>query len=165
MENINISSEDTLQSIGQLFQNADTQRAAELTNAKTLIDINNKSLKAEQARLSAKYGKDDTRVTKLATQALNQKNMAPGLDAEITRSNLTSTGFNSTTSCLIQGTVYDATRTPMQGVTVYIANQNGRPAADNLSACTDANGLYAITLTRELIDVVNKDRSSFGGFQ
>ncbi len=157
MENTNISSEEVLQNVGKLFQHADTQRAAELANAKTLIDINNKSLTAEHARLSAKYGKTDPRVTKLAAQASIQKNMGPGLDAEITRSNLTSTGFNSTTSCLIRGTVYDATRTPMSNVTVYIANQNGRPAADGLSACTDANGLYAITLTKDLVDVVNKD--------
>jgi hypothetical protein len=157
MENTNISSEDVLQNIGKLFQNADAQRAAELTNAKTLININNNSLTAEQARLSAKYGKDDPRVAKLAAQVSNQQNMSPGLDAEITRSNLTSTGFNSTTSCLIQGTVYDATRTPMKNVTVYIADQNGRLAGQNLSTCSDANGSYAITLNKDSVELVNKD--------
>lgn len=123
----------------------DQTRAADLTELSVARSAKFAGLARDRARLAAKLGETDSRVIVLDRSIALHQQVLNGYHAESAASSIDPPAIDAR-SWALHGNVVDATRAPVEGVTValYEGNTWNQRAGH---ACTDARGYFLLRVT------------------
>jgi len=130
---------DTLE---QTVANLDQARAADLDEMSQVRTAKFTGLARDRARLAAKLGETDPRVVALDRSIALHGETTAGFRSESAAASVTPPHVTAQ-SWALHGNVLDASRKPIQGVTVALYEKNSWVQRLGF-ACTDANGYFVL---------------------
>lgn len=152
MENItNNTNETNINRIGGYFDSLGTQRLAELSSAKTLLQTHANTLAAEQKRLTAKYGADDPRVLSKGLQLNGIQMISVSVDAELARASTKPIVTDPAAAGLLQGIIYQDGK-PLPNTSISVVSEQQEVIQ---TTCSDPQGNFAFSLNGDTIAKLN----------
>lgn len=137
------SEEEIFEKVDTAFNTLDKERLAGLERISLMHNIRDQAQQQEKARLTAKYGEDHPRVTKISNRLQYNQGARLELDYEIEKSKITLPDIDSNT-WLVHGRVLDQDRKGVPDMTVSLYDENGQWVEELGHACTDERGYFAL---------------------
>lgn len=145
---INTTTDQFVTATQDAFNQLDVHRSEQLAFTNKLLALKDKAQQKEKERLTKKYGADHPEVKRIEARLAFNQELFPAVEANIKQSNIPTEPFVITT-WRVYGFVYDANGRPLEKITVLFLDEKEQPIRTLPYACTDSNGYYAITLTKE----------------